>query len=216
VELNLGQIVSLATTLNQGRLDLTTSEMSLYANMALGEVATRIQHQPLQGIAVSSTTSGENRIALPSDFDFVLNITLSDSSAGPVGAPVLLQARREDWLDSAVSTVGVPRWYTPYADWIELSPPPDSAYSVQLRYGKKIRAMTELTDTPELAERYHMAVMYKTAEIAAAMRNDLEQQAVRRGDYLSYMQSTPSDLAYRQRAEEGMGVAYVGGPRRRR
>lgn len=207
MELNLGQIASMATGFNQGRLDYSLSECSFYANLALSEIATRIQHQPLQGIAVSSTTSGENRISIPDDFDFPINLTLSDSSSGPAGSPMQLQIREATWIDSMSSQLGVPRWYAPYDSWIELAPSPDSAYSLQLRYGKKVRAMVASTDTPGIAERFHPAVAFKTAEYLAAARNDLEQEAVARARYLSYMQSTPSDLAYRQRAQEGMALS---------
>ena len=207
MELNLGQIASMATTFNQGRLDLSLSDCSFYANIALMEVATRVQHQPLQGIAVSSTTSGENRVSIPDDFDYPINLTLSDSSSGPVGSPMQLQIREPAWIDSLTSQVGIPKWYAMYDSWIELAPSPDSAYSLQLRYGKKIRAMMDSTDTPGINERYHPAIAFKTAEYLAAARNDLEQEAVARARYLSYMQSTPSDMAYRQRAQEGMSVS---------
>lgn len=207
MELSLAQIASIATTFNQGRLDITLSEASFYANLALSEVATRTKHQTLERIAISSTTSGERRITVPSDFLYPLSVTISDNSAGPVGAPYQLQAREATWLDSYGSQVGLPRWYIPYGDWIELAPSPDSAYSVQLRYGAKIPAMVASTSTPVLHERYHYAVALKTAELLAAARNDLEQEAANRVRYLSYMGSTPSDLAMRQSAQEGMGVA---------
>ncbi len=207
MELNLATIASIATKFNQGRLDYELSECSLWANIALTEVSTRVQMTPLEGIAVSSTTSGENRISLPSDFDFPINFTLSDSSAGPVGAPIPLQERQIGWLDSQGSGVGIPKWYTLYGSWIELAPSPDSAYSLQLRYGAKIRPLVASTDTPNINERYHYAVALKTAEYLAAARNDVEQEAINRARYLSYMQSTPSDLAYKQRAEDGVSVA---------
>lgn len=207
VELSLAQIASIATSYNQGRLDYSLSECSFYANLALTEVATRTKHQPLERLAVSSTTSGERRITVPSDFLYPLNVTLSDTSAGPAGSPMQLQAREATWLDSIGTQVGVPRYYIPYADWIELAPSPDSAYSVQVRYGAKIPAMVASTDTPALSERYHYAVALKTAELLAAARNDLEQEAANRVRYLSYIGSTPSDLAMRQSAQEGVGVA---------
>jgi hypothetical protein len=207
MELNLGQISSIATGFNQGRLDYTPSECSLYANLAMAEVATRVQHQPLQSIAVSSTTSGERRISLPGDFGSPINVTLSGNSVGPIGVPLQLVAREVTWLDSAATALGIPRDYALFGTWMEIAPSPDSSYSIQLRYEAKIRPMVASTDTPGLNERFHMAIAYKTAEMLAAARNDLDQEAVSRGRYLSYMQSTPSDLAYRQRAQEGMAVS---------
>lgn len=207
MELPLSEIASIATALNQGRLDYSLSECSKWANIALTEVSTRVQMTPLQGIAVSSTTSGENRISLPTDFDYPINLTLSDNSAGPVGSPIPLMEREPGWIDSTTSGVGVPKWYTLYSSWIELAPSPDSAYSIQLRYGAKIRALVASTDTPNLGERYHYAVALKTAEYLAAARNDVEQEAINRARYLSYMGSTPSDMAYKQRAQDGVAVA---------
>lgn len=207
MQLDLARIASVATELNQGRMDWSLSAVSFYANVALMEVATRVRMTPLEGIAISSTTSGENRISLPTDFEFPISLTLSDSSAGPVGSPMQLMARESAWLDSVSSGVGIPRYYNLYSSWIELAPSPDSSYSLQLRYGAKVREMIASTDTPNLAERYHVAVAFKTAEYLAAARNDVEQEAVNRARYLSYMQSTPSDLAYRQRSQEGVGVA---------
>lgn len=207
MELNLTDIASIATELNQGRTDFSLSAVSKWANVALTEVSTRVQMTPLQGIAVSSTTSGENRIALPADFDYPINLVLSDNSAGPVGSPIPLMERDPGWIDSTISGVGIPKWYTLYGSWIELAPSPDSAYSIQLRYGAKVRALVASTDTPNLGERYHYAVALKTAEYLAAARNDVEQEAINRARYLSYIQSTPSDMAYKQRALDGVSVA---------
>lgn len=205
MELNLQQIASLATTFNQGRLDLQLSEVSLYANLALSEVATRVQHQPLEAIAVSSTTSGENRLDLPSNFDYMLTVSITSGAAR--GVRTQLMERQVAWMDSYASQLGEPTQYVKYSSWLELAPSPDSSYSMELRYVTKVGSMISSTDTPNLNERYHYAVALKTAELCAAARNDIEQEAVCRARYLSYMGSTPSDLAYQQRAQDGMAVA---------
>ena len=201
--LNLGQIMSIATTLNQGRLDYGPSELSLAANLACGEVSTRIPHRYLEGIAVSSTTSGERRMDLPSDFDYALTVSITSGS----GWRKPLQERQVAWLDSLGTQLGEPTYYVHYGSWLELAPSPDSSYSLEMRYTAKVSSLVSSVDTPNLAERYHYAVALKTAEIAAMMRNDIDQEAICRARYLSYMGSTPSDLAYQQRAPEGMCVA---------
>lgn len=201
--LNLGQIMSLATTLNQGRLDYSLSELSLAANLACGEVATRLPHRYLEGIAVSSTTSGERRMDLPTDFDYALTVSITSGS----GWRKPLQERQVAWLDSVGTQLGEPTYYVHYGSWLELAPSPDSSYSLEMRYTAKVSSLVSSVDTPNLAERYHYAVALKTAEIAAMMRNDIDQEAICRARYLSYMGSTPSDLAYQQRAQEGMSVA---------
>lgn len=210
MQLTLANIASIATQFNQGRLDLTLSEVSFYANLAAGEVATRVQHLPLEGVAVSSLSSGENRIGLPTDFDYPINLSLS---SGSTAWTKQLQAREVTWLDSGTTTYGEPEWFGLYGTWFEVWPVPDSDYSLQFRYGAKVPTMVASTSTPAIAERYHFAIALKTAELCAASRNDLDQEAVCRARYLSYMNSTPSDMAYRQRVQEGMAVALQKGRR---
>lgn len=211
MQLTLAQIASVATTFNQGRLDLSLSEVSMYANLALAEVATRLPHDSLQQIAVSSTTSGENRMDLPADFDYALTVSITSGAVG--GMRKQLVERQVSWLDSNASNLGEPRYYIKYGSWLELAPSPDSSYSMEMRYVGKVRSMVSSTDTPNIAERFHYAVALKTAEICAAARNDIEQEAVNRARYLSYMGSTPSDLAYLQRSQNGMAVALQKGTR---
>jgi hypothetical protein len=203
--LNLTQISSMATSLVQGRLDIGASEVSFYANLAASEVATRVQHRSLESVQQSSTTSGGNHLALPSDFDYP--ISLSIQSVGYGAANQQLQARDTPWLESTGTRLGQPSEYYVYGEFIEISPSPDSAYSLTLRYGTKMPIMVASTSTPAIGERYHPAIAYKTAEMIALARNDIENAAVARNIYLTYLDSTPSDLAYRQRSREGMAVS---------
>lgn len=207
--LNLGQIMSIATTMNQGRLDYALSELSMAANLACAEVSTRLPHRYLEGIAVSSTTSGERRMDLPTDFDYALTVSITSDA----GWRKPLMERQVAWLDSLGTQLGEPTYYVQYSSWLELAPSPNSAYSLEMRYTAKVSSLVSSVDTPNLAERYHYAVALKTAEIAAALRNDIDQEAICRARYLSYMGSTPSDLAYQQRAQEGMSVALQKGRR---
>ena len=78
MQLTLGQLCSSATGLIQGRTDITLSQASYWANLAYQEVATRIRYKAEESLAISSTTSGENSISLPSDF--VYPVTLSNLS----------------------------------------------------------------------------------------------------------------------------------------
>ena len=79
--LSLGQVCSRATEMAGGRVDWLLSDASFYANMAAQEVSQFAGHLPKEAIAVSSTTSGENRYALPSDFDYSTALTLYQGSS---------------------------------------------------------------------------------------------------------------------------------------
>lgn len=208
MQFSLADVCSLATRFVQGRADLQLSEVSLYANVALQGIQVRLRTRLEESIAVSSTTSGENKISLPSDFGFpisVSNTSLANDDdrrrlKGPVDA---------DTFDSRSTFLGVPEQYALYATWAELWPSPDSSYSIQLRYGAKAGTLTASTATPNLDDRWHMAWAFRTAELVAASRDDLEHEALNRTRYLSEIQSLPVDDAYRQRDKLGMRVQFL-------
>ena len=172
--LNLGQITSMATTFAGGRLDWALSEVSAYVDFAYREVANVVGHTPLEALATSSTTSGENRVALPPDYNYALALTMyqgSNSTASLSNATTTWPLRQRDarWIDSqnvngtgSASVPGIPEVYVPYGTWLELWPSPNSAYSLQLRYRVKPATLVSSTDTPALDERWHQAILYKT------------------------------------------------------
>lgn len=207
MDLTLAQIMSTATGFVQGRTDITTSEASFYANLAYQEVATRLNYTGREAVAISSTTSGENRVSLPSDFGYP--IALSNLSiAGPGTYKQLLQ-RDAGWVDSGTTVVGQPTHYALFNSWLELYPSPDSGYSLQLRYYKALSAMTASTSTPAIDARWHLPIVYKAAELMAQSRDDRDSEEANRARYLSAMGSTPTDLALRQQAKGGMGVRLL-------
>lgn len=207
MQLTLAQLCSTATAFIQGRTDFTASEASFYANIAYQEVATRIRYNAQEGLAVSSTTSGENRISLPSDFAYP--IAVSNLSLFGDDNRKVLRSFSAERFDSESTTLGTPTAYALYATWMELWPSPDSAYSIQLRYGTKLATLVSSTDTPALDDRWHFAIACRTAALLAASRNDLESESVNQARYLGYIGSTPSDLALRQRDVKSMRVTFI-------
>ena len=172
--LSLGDLSSRATTMAGGRLDYSASEASFWVNLAYNEVASRINaHRPKEGLAVSSTSSGQNRIAFPADFDYAIALTCfvpSGSTATSTGTTVVpLRQRDPRWIDAQNVTgdntdmntaAGIPEVYMTYSSWIELWPSPNSSYSMQLRYMTKNPVLVNSTDTVLLDDRWHVAVLY--------------------------------------------------------
>ena len=203
---DLAGITSRATARLGNRTDITLSDASFWANEALREVSDSLGHDLREGLAVSSTTSGENKITKPSDFYALTN--LSNLSASQGDKRVLLRTS-VDQIDSKDTASGAPTKFLEYNNWIELYPMPDSAYSLQLRYEKQLTELVATTDLPSVATRYRPAIMYKTAELLASnVIMSPEIAAAARGDYINHMASQPSDLALRQRSREGMSVQY--------
>lgn len=176
------------------RLDVSLSKTSFYANEGCRQVWDSEQHARAEGLAVSSTTSGENRIDLPSDFQALLNV--SNLSSSP---PFVLRPANVNEIDSLTTTPGLPQRYLQYATWLELYPSPDSSYSFQMRYQKQWSDMTITTSQPSLATRYHYAGMLKGLELLAESVLDAATATRAAQRYVGYMSSTPNDFALRQR-----------------
>lgn len=205
--LSLGNVLSYATTFAGGGIDWLASEVSFYANLAAQEIATQVWHQPLEALAYSSTTSGENRVSLPTDFDSA--IALSNLSTDGVTGGRLLRMETGDWIDSQ-STVdnAEPEVFALYSTWMELYPTPDSAYSLQLRYVARQPTLVESTSTPAFDQRWHPAWLHKTTELLCASRGNPEGEAVARNRYQSTMGSIKDDRTLRQQVRTGMRVRY--------
>src|SRR3990167_1144898 len=196
--------MSNATQMIGARSDLASSTASLLANQALREVWESLAHDLQETLAISSTTSGEDKITLPSDFGEVL--ALSNTSASP---PRLLRHINIDDVDSATTVLGTPVAYTLYSNWLELHPSPDSAYSLTLRYRAEPSVLTVTTAASSLASRFDYGWLLKTAELYCDALNDFEQGILWRNKYTAYMSSQRNDLAKRQMNRTGMQVRYL-------
>ncbi len=108
-----------------------------------------------------------------------------------------------------MTTNGMPQYYFTYGQWLELFPSPDSSYSLTMRYTAKQPALINSTDTPILDERWHPAWQYKTAEYLSYCRNNMELGLIWKQQYLDYIQSTPSDRAYKQQPKIMQGLRVV-------
>lgn len=204
--LTLGTVISQSTTLAGGRNDRTVSDCSLWANLAAVEVFNQVYHTPLESLAISSVTSGENRYTFPADFDGLISMSNLSTRGCPGGRQ--LEQVEAQWISSQATQSGIPRVYAPYSTWVEFWPTPDSSYSLELRYYAKQPVMMDSTSTPKFDERWHLGWLYKTAALLELTRDNPGGAAVQLNLYQSYMNSIPNDMAARQRAKTGLGLRY--------
>lgn len=158
---NLAQIISHATRLaiNPG---ISMSEASEYANVAIAHVsqAAGVQHAPKETCAFASTSTSDNRLAYPTDFDYALGVKVGvpgswSTATSRTTSWVPLPKEPSPWGDPFQSdTSGQPAKYAEFATWFELRPSPNSAYSVELRYVRKLSDLTASTATPALDEQW--------------------------------------------------------------
>jgi len=210
---SLGELCSVATQFAGGRNDWSLSEASRFANMAYSEVYNRPGHTPLEAVATSSTTSGENHYQLPTDWNYGLAVTLYQQSSSTTGSTsttvIRLKQRDANWIDAQeLAPSGVPEAYIQYAQWFELWPSPNSAYSLQLRYAVKPQTLVDSTQTLSLDERWQSAVLYKTVELLEGSRNNVEGEALARNRYINFCLVTMSDKGMQQRDRNGMVLRF--------
>ena len=157
MQITLADVISKATTLAGGRRDWAVSEVSFFANLAAVAVYQQVYHTPLESLAVSSTTSGENRITVPTDYEATIslsNLSTPGVNSGQMGGRQLTKAEGA-YLSSQWTASGTPIYYADYGTWLELWPSPDSSYSLELRYYAKLPSLLTSTQTPAFDERWH-------------------------------------------------------------
>lgn len=215
--LSLGQCCSLATTLAGGRNDWALSEASTWANLALEQVSelAGAHHKSREALAISSTTSGGNRIAPPTDFVYPIAVTLyvgssSTNTASRTTTEYPLKQRDAAWVDAQPdqNVGGIPEAYIPYAGWMELYPSPNSAYSLHLRYGASHPTLVDSASTPDLNARFHQAWLYKTNELLEASRNNPEGEGMARNRFNNYLATIETDKALMQHDRKSMSLRF--------
>jgi hypothetical protein len=200
--------MSHATTRAGRRSDLALSTVSFLVNQAYQEVAQAQPSAMMETLAVSSTTSGEARVELPSNCMELLSLSWLTTNAA--SAQTLLRTNTVRVDSSGFYPVAKPAQYALFNNWIELWPSPDSSYSLQVRYIAYPSDMTATTAVPSLATEWRPAVMYLSeALVHEYVGNELEG-AQARARYAGYAQSLKNSEAHRQAAQTGMRAAYIG------
>jgi hypothetical protein len=218
--LSLAQLASRATEMAGGRMDWSLSDASFWINAALQEVAQVAGHYPKEAIAISSTTSGENRYSLPTDYDYLTSLTLyeASNSTATLSRSTLawpLTGMDANWADSfSLPNTGIPTHYVLFGSFIEVYPSPTSAHSLQMRYVTKHPTLVQSTETVILDDRWHLAVLYKSVEMLEASRNNVEAEVIARNRYLNYITTVPTDRQLKQRDRNAMRLRFGGFGRR--
>ena len=209
---SLGEMISDLTN-RLGRADIPQSTLSRYTNQAYLDVVDMSDPVAQERIALSSTTSGENRIDLPTDFQipislsFLTNIGNSARTLGVI-APESIDA-------TGFTPVGIPTRYALFADWLELYPSPNSAYSLQFRYKSFATVMTELSDAPSISTNWRFPIVLKAQSYLHGWLNEPDRSLSANDTFLRHVSALDTDRANRQ-TDLRVRVVYEERPRRGR
>ena len=219
----LGEILSSATAAIGRRADISLSDASRIANDAYFQVFYATRPEEGERIAISSTTSGENKIELPSDFWEPISASLIyrnswSTSSSAVSSYNTLNLLSAAFLDAHNPEPGAqPTGIAFYNSWIELYPSPNSAYSVQLRYRAHPTDLISTSSVPSVSTPWRKAVELKTREGLAAFVGDDAREAKASVDYLRFVATLKTSDGLRQSGQFHQGFAFVpsaGGRRR--
>ena len=203
---NLGEIMSDVTARLGRRVDIPKSVVSRYANQAYEDVANVARPANLERIAVSSTTSGENRYDLPADFYEPIQLSWLTN----IGSSRTLRRKNVEQVDATgFKPLGIPDSYVLYGNWLELDPSPDSAYSLQLRYRSFVTTMVGPGDVPSLSTDWRFPIVLKTESYLHQWLGDTERAGGANNAYLSHIQTLDTDRARRQRDPSSMRVRVI-------
>ena len=202
----LEEITSQATARVGRRANLPLSTVSFWANQAYQEVAEIAPHALQEAIAISSTSSAENRFQLPSDFKEILSLSYL-TNVGSSRTFRRISFARADVQDPDV--LGIPQEYVQYNDFLELWPSPNSAYSLQLRYRIWVDDMVSLNSVPSLSTPYRYAILLKTEQhLHESLGND-ERALNAEFRYQQFLSQVNNDESRRQHDAGGFGVHPV-------
>ncbi len=219
----LGEIMSFATSDMGRRADIAQSDASRLANEAYFEVFYACDPQEGEKIAVSSTTTGENKIELPTDFNIPITATLiyqpswSTASSAHSSYITLHKVSIEEVDSKNPQPSGVPKEIAFFNSWAELYPSPNSSYSFQVRYRAHPEDLISTSSVPSLSTEWRKAVQIKAKQNVAAFIQDAAGVESARLEYLDYVRSIRNTQAKRQHGEFRQHFAPVlskGGRRR--
>ena len=195
-------------TRNIGRRDdIALSDASFQANRAYFEVFYAINPEEGEKIAVSSTTSGENKIELPSDFYEPISAAViyrpSWSTSSSVNSSYLtLKLGSIEGMDGRnPEPGGTPEEIVFFNSWVEIFPSPNSAFSFQLRYRAHPVDLTSTSSVPSLSTPWRAAWMLKTQQYLADFVQDEAASAKAHGQFLAYVATLKTPAASRNAGE---------------
>lgn len=201
--LTLAQLLSETTAALGQRLDLTVSQLSLYANLAQLEVASMLPHTELLRSTTLVLGAGSSATVMPPDFAEMVDV-FRPNSYDAMGYRLLTEVplrEIDNAADSTGTATGVANRYAVSANSILFYPGSTSIDTFTMRYVCVPSDMTNLTDRPSLHTRYHPAVLFKLCEDMSDRVVDNQRAAYYRNKFVSVMGTVPSPSDALNRSE---------------
>jgi hypothetical protein len=188
------------------RADIPRSTVSRYVNQAYADVVAMTEPVKLERLAVSSTTSGENRISLPADFAEPINLSFLTE----IGSARTLQQVGPSIVDATGFTpIGIPSQFVLFNDWIELHPSPNSAYSLQLRYRSYNTDLVDTGDVPSVSTPWRFPIVLKAQQYLHEWLGDFDRAGAAANAFAGHVSGLDTDKARKQKDKAAMRARVI-------
>jgi hypothetical protein len=187
IKLNLG---------NRSTDVIPNSRYDLWLNLTEIEIISAFQFFQVEKRVTTTMVVGQSLYQLPSDLLAIY--ALRDST-------IKRKIRRShyrkfDNIDYDVS--GDPTHYIRFGNYVQLTPVPSSANTLQLRYCKNINKMVDDTDTPTLPAPWHEAIMLGAEARGWRALGELKKWAIIKNEYLALVRSRNAEWEIEEGDEE--------------
>lgn len=212
----LGQLMSQATTRIGRRSDIPPSTVSFWANQAIEDVALEAPQSSLESITAFSTVSGTSRYSLPANMYELLSLSYT-SQAQVSSSALTLRRMDERNADAMYGGNGAqPTHFVMYANWCELWPSPNSAYSMQFRSRLYPSELTLTSATPSLDTEWRPLALLRLEQYLHEHLGNDDSAAVAAARFLQRVSTLKDSIAKRQSPRDMRASLGIVGRRSRR
>lgn len=134
--------------------EVPDGELNENINDSYRDVATKFRHHKSRKICSFVTTVGVSQYGLPTDVGAVYRVWDDTNNKR-------LRKRGARWFaELTAQENGKPLDYVRFRNYVELVPPADGIYTIQVYYSHTIVTLAADGDTPELPETWHIGVLH--------------------------------------------------------
>lgn len=135
-------------------IDVPDSELDMHINSAYVEIADTYRFHTVRKLCKFSTVVGTARYGIPDDCLVVMEVRdlTNEKKLEKYGG-------RRVFEQTSVTTNGFPFAYARFRNWVELVPPPDGVYEIEMHYKADVVELAGDTATPTIPKPWHEGIL---------------------------------------------------------
>ncbi len=185
---------------NPTTAEVPDTELDDRINEAVIEITDRYGFNKGRKVVTFPTVISQSRYTLPTDCSVLMKLTNPAENKQ-------LHKRDETWAaERATLEDGKPTDYLRQRDWIELFPPPDDVYTLQMMYKVIAPTLSVDADEPVFPSTWDSGVIYLARFKYWETQGDLAKAGVALNIWKDWVANKPSEIAEEDFADNTEGV----------